>query len=530
MALIDRSVFGVYAILCNGYYHISRVYRNGFPEGLGVAAIGGIPAEKGAFDAYIARLRRTCENLESEELRQFIEDINDGVTGTTWLPVSESSEYGLFLSRTPPLIGRSATWVYTIDLDRMIYTLDNAIHFDLFRMPRSGEWTRHLAFDGRGHRCLEPGTSANLGLNHNDLSSSEKESIILRSNALYSRDGGRVIVQDMEVEKFNDMASMDAFQECTVQMAKGFMTAYLQLSDDARFYHPSTADFQTKAAFLLSLIAPGFYSTANRSGDCSVDRDHVFASSTSPRGTYFWFRRCLVVMASHLDYENHLQAHISDIVKYVRVSGMEECTAIMWSISHVAVIRLDRCEAGDIVKHTPVLPALAALRVDDNALTTTLRILAYHLAPPVFHRDAPLRQSGPSLPLDIIFEIMGYLDEGAYHAMGLVCKALRFQCVAHPIVGPYRLLGLDLNRLRANMMNGRAIDMSFFYRLQSDEYESTWDDINTPAWTPVTSDFPVLPSSFFSFERFKGDEMDFYVGPLVASHDALLIQVGNLSI
>lgn len=73
MATIDRTRFAVYALLCNGetrnvqilelgtflitrdrlfsgYYHISRVYRDGFPEGFGLAAVEEIPAEKGAFE------------------------------------------------------------------------------------------------------------------------------------------------------------------------------------------------------------------------------------------------------------------------------------------------------------------------------------------------------------------------------------------------------------------------------------------------------------------------------------------------
>ncbi len=328
--------------------------------------------------------------------------MNNGtaLVGTEWIGISDRMEFGLFLSGTPPRLGSIAasrgaiSWVYTVDLDQLVFTIDNSIHFDLFHIPRgndrAGEWIRYMALDGRGYRCLKPGTPSALVPNLNDHLTYVAESISKRVAKIQ----GHTTLREMNVEKFNDATSLMMFQECTARMAKGFIASFLQDFGDARNHHPSTATFQEKAAFLLSLLAPGFYnSTAAKPGLPADGKDHSFRMSTSPRGTIFRFRSCLIIMTSYLDYKNHLQAHIGDVLEYIDHAGLDRATVIIWSVLHVAVVKVTN--SGGVVEYTPVLPVLAAFQVEDSLLTTTLRLVAYHLSPDVLESNAKLVISQP---------------------------------------------------------------------------------------------------------------------------------------
>ncbi len=209
-------------------------------------------------------MRKYCEDVESS--RQIIEDINDGKTGTTWLYISDNMECALFLSRTPPRLGSVValgvvSWIYTVDLDQLVFTIDNSAHLDLFRIPRgndrAGEWIRYIALDGRGCRCLKLGIPSTVVPDLNNHLSHVAESISKKLAKIQ----GHITYQEMNMEKFKEPTSLMMFQECAAQMAKGFIISFLQVFGDARNYHPSTANFQEKAAFLLSLLAPGSSTT-----------------------------------------------------------------------------------------------------------------------------------------------------------------------------------------------------------------------------------------------------------------------------
>ncbi len=108
-------------------------------------------------------------------------------------------------------------------------------------------------------------------------------------------------------------ASSDTFQECAVQMAKGFITSFYQVFSEARFYRPTTAEFQQRAAFLLSIIAPDFL--AFRGGSQSLERkirENRRFHDGLDLGIFYWFRSCLIMMVDRLDVgEDHFHKCVS---------------------------------------------------------------------------------------------------------------------------------------------------------------------------------------------------------------------------
>ncbi|KLO06064.1 hypothetical protein SCHPADRAFT_946410 [Schizopora paradoxa] len=518
--MADIEQVGLYVLLCNGFHHVFRFSRHGSPSELGMFAVNQIPTEPQFFDEWVERLRRFCQNIEIEGNYQVVEDMNE--TGTTWLPTSNQVDHGLFLSRAPPRVGRLSSWIYTIDLDRLIFTIDNSAHFDLFRIRSNGgagDWIKYLALDGRGRRCFEPAPPESLLPNLKDLAYANE--MVSRSVARAST--RRIERIEMGVEEFKDASHLLPFQECTAQMAMGFMVSYLQEFRGALSHHPSTVGFQVQAAFLLSLLAPGFYNSTDPEISFIDNDDSTLEvkTSTSPRGTLFRFRNCLIVMTSRLDLDNRLEGHIEDVVDHVVCSGEDRCTAILWSVQHMAVLKVTN--RGEKVEYSPIMPVLAAFRIDDTALLCALRMLSYHLSPTTIQSDAVIaynRADTQTLPWDTILQIMGYMDEGTYYLMGTTCKALRYQSVAHPLIGPFRLLGFSdeaRSYLRGSINNGPAVEISFTYRMLSDEAL----DLD-PRWSYIFPKYPRVQTSFFSFERFEGELLEFFVGQRAHAWGAIM--------
>ncbi len=462
---------------------------------------------------WVGAFRKSCD--EAEKFHPIIESVtsDSGLRAVPWTPISPEVEYALCISRTSPCVGGGVDWVYIIDLDRLIFTVDKFAHFDLFRIPhgngRSGEWISYLALDGRGYRCLNPHMPQSLLPAVYDCHlPSIVESFPKRTDKISANS----VIKDMKIDIFESAGSLMAFQECAAQMTKGFISSYLQVFADAQQHHPSTAKFQEKAAFLLSLAAPGFYNSSDL-GLRYYNTSNVFETSTSPHGTLFWFRQRLVVMTSHLDYENHLQAHIGDIVEYVANSCLERCVAILWSIRHVAVI--DVTNFGAVVECSPVLPILAAFHKDDMLLTKALRLLAAYLSPSVLESadyifERSQTRTKAVLPVEVLIQVIGYMDKDTYCTMGTVCKALRFHCIVHPIIGPFHLLGATGDRLNGSIENGPRRDIAFFCQMYSDEMQ---DIESLPEWEKIPTNYPYSPTSFFSFERYEEESLEFHVGP-----------------
>ena len=76
------------------------------------------------------------------------------------------SEFYVMPDTTVPVTNSSESirWVYTIDIDRMCFSVNNGAHFRLRNLPRGGanskNWIKYLALDGMGTRCTDPCTPA----------------------------------------------------------------------------------------------------------------------------------------------------------------------------------------------------------------------------------------------------------------------------------------------------------------------------------------------------------------------------------
>lgn len=132
-------------------------------------------------------------------------------------------------------------------------------------------------------------------------------------------------------------------------------------------------------------------------------------------------------------------------------------------MQHVAVVRVQ----GVQVSHSTAIPILAAYGTDDSALDCGIRLLTYCLRPALASFRGVVRSRkrvpkmsemehlaelaedlsvkdrrapGPSVPFDVVAEIMSYADTPTYNAFSRVSRASRVLWARRPRLGPYTIL------------------------------------------------------------------------------------------
>lgn len=345
----------------------------------------------------------------------------------------------------------------------MPFSVDNGAHFRLDNIPRglienNTEWIEYLALDGRGWRCLKPSTPRQLVADlHPNLRLSTE------GLELYDELKPKMIKSG---EWMHDAsASGLGLRTMAVMIFRTLLNQYYGRLSDVYQYPPGHPKFRGPAEFLLRAAAPGFLTLSfDETISSSSPVPDVDSTSTSESGSiYYWFRGCLVRLSTRLDSDTYLRSAVGDAVLRVRRSSLDTCTVLLWSMQHVAVVRVQ----GHQVTHSTAIPILAAYGTDDSALDCGIRLLTYYLRPALtsFHGDVRSRKRvprrsemehlaelaeglnvkdrrapGPSVPFDVVAEIMSYADTPTYNTFSRVSRASRVLWARRPRLGPYTIL------------------------------------------------------------------------------------------
>lgn len=343
----------------------------------------------------------------------------------------------------------------------MSFSVDNGAHFRLDNIPRglienNTEWIEYLALDGRGWRCLKPSTPRQLVADlHPNLKLSAE------GLELYDELKPKTISSG---EWMNDAsASGLGLKTMAVMIFRTLLNQYYGRLSDVYQYPPDHPKFRGPAEFLLRAAAPGFFTLSfDESINSSSPAPDV--GSTSVSGSiFYWFRGCLVRLSARLDSDAYLRSAVGDAVLRVRRSSLETCTVLLWSMQHIAVVRVQ----GVQVSHSTAIPILAAYGTDDSALDCGIRLLTYYLRPALASFGGVVRSRkrvpkmsemehlaelaedlnvkdrrapGPSVPFDVVAEIMSYVDTPTYNAFSRVSRASRVLWARRPRLGPYTIL------------------------------------------------------------------------------------------
>ncbi|KAH8113168.1 hypothetical protein DFH11DRAFT_1744557 [Phellopilus nigrolimitatus] len=404
------------------------------------------------------------------------------------------------------------TRIYTIDLDRMAFSVDDEVHFKLDRIPRgydnlSSEYFTRL--DSRKKKYLWPKVISDVGA---DLYPDIPVSVAGLSKYQELLSSGKVKSIESSVWMKSPYPLSATTQELTKQVGKMLIKQFLSTLQNAHRYAPTDKAFEISAEYLLRALTPcsfrlwfdevpDYVWVWEQGGYEKIKKEHQRfmkmsfeermremlpkyearrkekeeKAKRSPTA-FFWFRSCLIVLSSRLVSEDHLHARIGDVVLHVQGKQLEKCTALLWSItarpSHTAMsfpflMRMLMTMTGsnlvfDFWRTTYGLP-----------VSIPPRIIQAHLALRVLQTFQP-GSARPPIPLDVQLLIMGFTDLYTYDMFGRTSRALRREWVRRP-----------------------RISSLFLTRCMSVPFE---DDI----WNPDTAEYEDSKVCFTAHEVYTG--------------------------
>jgi hypothetical protein len=213
--------------------------------------------------------------------------------------------------------------------------------------------------------------------------------------------------------------------------------------------------FQVPAKFLLTLLAPGILNIDNVLLRDRLTKQHPHYNSfitrsdePDPRNmpVRWWFRNCLIILASSLDKSSYLPKWVGLAIQSARnrLSKGTECTVILWSMRHAIVVKVS--EVG--VSHTPPFPVLDAFGSDESAFTTGVDLLMQCLQPScidvsVKHDRENISvaedRTRVSLPFDVVIRVLDFVPPKTYNACSMLSRLYRANWAEHPRVSRYKL-------------------------------------------------------------------------------------------
>ncbi|CAD6576770.1 MAG: hypothetical protein ASARMPRED_007875 [Alectoria sarmentosa] len=283
-------------------------------------------------------------------------------------------------------------WIYTINLDREIFSVNNGAHFHLNQIP--ADWSEALFTDDKGHTFLLPQLvpTESIGTLALDPSgfvpSNEYEKLqtrLVKPNISPSH----VIGPRLRWMLFN------SFQE----------TMQADLSVSLLDWQVQDLSFRELAFFILCLAAGGEnfslidhrrvkkpYDNAAYLGMTTSDLSESEAGmelatclgvgyhmdglpmGSAPGETKYWLEGALVCLARHLDNPGILTKAIADVIEYGRNSAGTSFNAVLISIEHVVLIKslpdgsVDHTELLCLIPITTHYSKDARARYGDQAL------------------------------------------------------------------------------------------------------------------------------------------------------------------
>lgn len=271
----------------------------------------------------------------------------------------------------------------------MAFTIDNEVHFALDNIPRgpaSKDWIEYVGLDCTRRNCLLPWTPL-------EFVADMHPSIPILDDDLIAYNALERSVQSIEPSEWT--SSLSTAQRLAIQVGECVISGFYSTFSNIHQFEPTDEAFRQPAAFLLSCASPWFAHLTKTNSE-----SEIYAPIVLGRSIFHWFRGCLVMFTTLLDRTAHFKASIGRVVSRIMKRGLKStCTALLWSVRHVAVVVVS---ADGAVSHSAAIPVVAAFGHDDEAMRQGLALIAHYLQPPVISGEKVHRGK---LPMDIMLHI-----------------------------------------------------------------------------------------------------------------------------
>ena len=349
-----------------------------YPSIFGTSIVNEIPTDSAEYDRWLQRMREMYSVLCQEAETYFCiepETLKDLACGKFESRGRQPPSYiPEFKSRY-----NNVEWIYSIDLDREIFTVDHGAHFKLDRIPRDGKWIKALALGPDRQRTLSAnlpeGSRTDLALTP-DASSPELMLYFQKLKVTIIRP--RRTAHFPPSQRHGQLFRLDIYQ--AFQKGQREILSYLLLS-----WRSSDLYFRETAFAILNIASGGSdlvlvphhklrhtrcgWSCRLQESDNTDDEPEFIAhlglgcrfsgspAGTSPELTMYWYNGVLVHVVSRLDHGKVAQISLAKLVRY----GRERCKktdfyGVLISVEHCILLKV---YPDGTVDSSPLLPLFA---------------------------------------------------------------------------------------------------------------------------------------------------------------------------
>lgn len=347
------------------------------PGDLGKSIVYQIPTDPQAYPAWLAAERAKVakwdetvkatlqieradnDDCEDEDCSQISK-----TSSTKFSPwQNEGPDTGCFPSYLPEFNDVFTEWVYVVDLDREVFTVDHAVHFKLDKIPRH-DWINALGVGCLGERillpCFVPKESITDLVFRLDAPTAENLSLYKDLDAKIVTARG---IKDVPPSlRHGPVLYARIFQ--MYQRQQKSVLSHLLLGRE-----PSELHFRDFAFAILCLASLGSGTVEwVDSRDLGEEREgHAFLSKgvdaegpteflahlgvgshlegnapgSAPQGLVYWFQGALVLVTAQLNREGALEEPVAQVASCCRAQCPEDSlNAIVISIEHVVLVRV----------------------------------------------------------------------------------------------------------------------------------------------------------------------------------------------
>lgn len=354
------------------------------PEDLGNCIVHQIPTEPQAYLAWLVAERAKCAEWDEAVKatlrveRPATDDCEneDGSQSTIFSPWQNNGPgTSCFPSYLPEFNDLFIEWVYVVDLDREVFTVDHAVHLKLDKIPRHG-WINTLGAGAVGERillpCFVPKESITDLVLRPDPPAAESLRVYMDLDAKTVRAKG---IKDFDPSlRHGAILYARIFQ--IYQRQQKSVLSHLLLG-----WEPSELHFREMAYAILCLasLGSGNVEWVDSRGLGKGEEGHAFlrkgvdaeattefiahlgvgshleenAPGSAPQELMYWFQGALVLVTAQLDRPGALEESVAQAASYCRAKCPEDSVnVIVISIEHVVLVRV---YADERVEHTTTL-------------------------------------------------------------------------------------------------------------------------------------------------------------------------------
>ena len=379
------------------YYYVQGSRWNCSPDDYGSKIVNEIPIDPEEYQEWLAEQRAKASGWASalekflhvkrpvaketndQEFDDRLSEIASEVSERApqyWDYIRRDVKYLPLPSYMPVFNDGDVKWVYVIDLDREIFSVDHGAHFNLGNIPRSG-WIDALDKTCNGHRLVLPDVLPDDAVSSLVVRPESPDVQLIR---LYEGLCIEIVTPDgingfHQAQRHEPLFCARIFQ--IFQRSQQRVLAHLLLgwkSDDFSF---------REIAFAIVCLASGRHNVslvedwhfvdddahgcANLMSSTNAEEEPEFvahmgvgahlndkAAGSAPQSSMYWFEGVLVHLVAQLDKPDVIPQSVTRVAQRARKDcPWQPVDAILLSIAHVVLVRVFPCSK---VQHTKPLP------------------------------------------------------------------------------------------------------------------------------------------------------------------------------